>query len=79
MNINYKLLMILDKSSGKTMKEELKMSSGRDKSLIRKLTCLQKEEDGKQDGTNSKKKEPSFLQNQFQFNPTISLTLIVKN
>ena len=71
--------MTLDKSSGKIMKEELKMSSGRDKYLIRKQTCLQPEEDGKLDGTNSKNKEPSSLQNLLQFNPTISLTPIVKN
>ena len=77
--MNCKLLMTLDKSSGKIMKEELKMSSGRDKYLIRKPTCLQPEEDGKLDGTNSKKKEPSSLQNLLQFNPTISLTPIVKN
>ena len=71
--------MIWDRYLGKIIKEELKMSFGKEMSWIRNQIYWQKEEDGKMDGINSKKKELSFLKDDLHFLQTILLIQVEKN
>ena len=71
--------MIQDRYLGKIIKEELKMSFGKEMSWIRNQIYWQKEEDGKMDGINSKKKEHSPLKEDLHFLQTILLIQVEKN